>query len=91
MALHGGKQQDVRVAAVDAFKAGQYEVLVATDVAGRGLDIKGIKHVINYDMPAKIEGAFSGRHRCGGGSIREPGTMTDVDSHGASPCVGCVI
>ena len=54
--LHGGKAQDIREWAVEGFKSGKYDVLVATDVAGRGLDIKGIQHVINFDMPPKIEG-----------------------------------
>jgi hypothetical protein len=47
--------------AIEAFRDGRYDVLVATDVAGRGLDVKGVKHVINYDMPQKIEGAYSPR------------------------------
>jgi len=54
--LHSGKSQDQREAALDDFRNGQVEVLVATDVAGRGLDVKGITHVINYDLPKSIEG-----------------------------------
>ena len=49
--LHGGKVQDQREASLEGFKAGRYDVLVATDVAGRGIDIEGITHVINYDAP----------------------------------------
>merc|ERR1719197_713010 len=51
IAIHGGKQQDVREESLTAFKEGQVDILVATDVAGRGIDVKGVKHVINFDMP----------------------------------------
>ena len=44
-----------RLAAVEAFKAGRKDVLVATDVASKGLDFPKIEHVINYDMPEDIE------------------------------------
>lgn len=53
--LHGGKSQDQREASLEAFRNGVFTVLVATDVAARGLDIPDVSHVINYDMPAKIE------------------------------------
>ena len=53
--LHGGKSQDQREASLEAFRAGSFTVLVATDVAARGLDIPDVSHIINYDMPAKIE------------------------------------
>jgi len=50
-AIHGDKTQDERMKALDAFKAGQIRVLVATDVAARGLDITELPGVINYDVP----------------------------------------
>jgi len=53
--LHSGRPQLSRDEAVEGFKAGRYDVLVATNVAGRGLDIKGVTHVINYDLPNSIE------------------------------------
>eukprot|EP00615_Pteridomonas_danica_P004332 CAMPEP_0114369796 /NCGR_PEP_ID=MMETSP0101-20121206/31983_1 /TAXON_ID=38822 ORGANISM="Pteridomonas danica, Strain PT" /NCGR_SAMPLE_ID=MMETSP0101 /ASSEMBLY_ACC=CAM_ASM_000211 /LENGTH=466 /DNA_ID=CAMNT_0001520913 /DNA_START=242 /DNA_END=1645 /DNA_ORIENTATION=+ len=53
--LHGGKSQDQREASLESFRAGLFQVLVATDVAGRGLDIPDVTKVINYDMPNKIE------------------------------------
>ncbi len=53
--LHGGKSQDQREASLEAFRQGTFTVLVATDVAARGLDIPDVSHVVNYDMPAKIE------------------------------------
>ncbi|MCA1324821.1 DEAD/DEAH box helicase [Herbaspirillum sp. alder98] len=54
-AIHGDKTQNERMAALEAFKQGQIEVLVATDVAARGLDITDLPCVINYDMPYNAE------------------------------------
>jgi superfamily II DNA/RNA helicase len=53
--IHGDKSQADRMKALDAFKAGELEVLVATDVAARGLDVAGIPCVINYDLPYNAE------------------------------------
>ena len=53
--IHGDKLQGERDHTMDAFRSGRTPVLVATDVAARGLDIKDIKHVINYDFPHSIE------------------------------------
>ncbi len=53
--LHSGKTQDKRELAINQFKQGKAEVLVATDVASRGIDVPNVKHVINYDMPRNIE------------------------------------
>ncbi|KAI8431454.1 hypothetical protein MSG28_015973 [Choristoneura fumiferana] len=55
VAIHGGKDQEERSRAVDAFRQGEKDVLVATDVASKGLDFANIQHVINYDMPEDIE------------------------------------
>lgn len=54
-ALHADKSQSQRTAALEAFKSGRTRVLVATDIAQRGLDISGISHVINYDVPQQVE------------------------------------
>jgi ATP-dependent RNA helicase RhlE len=54
-AIHGDKTQNERMAALDAFKQGQIEVLVATDVAARGLDIAELPCVINVDLPYSAE------------------------------------
>jgi len=54
-AIHGNKSQGQRMRALSAFKAHSVRVLVATDVAARGLDISGITHVINYDIPATYD------------------------------------
>lgn len=53
--IHGDKSQADRMKALEAFKAGELEVLVATDVAARGLDIAGVPCVINYDLPFSAE------------------------------------
>jgi ATP-dependent RNA helicase RhlE len=54
-AIHGNKTQAARTRALDGFKRGRYQVLVATDVAARGLDVDDITHVINYDLPMEAE------------------------------------
>jgi ATP-dependent RNA helicase RhlE len=51
--IHGDRSQSQRSRALEAFKKGRYRVLVATDVAARGLDINDLGHVINYDVPAE--------------------------------------
>ncbi len=53
--LHSDRSQRERVEALDGFKKGTFEVLVATDIAARGLDIQGVSHVINYDVPENAE------------------------------------
>jgi ATP-dependent RNA helicase RhlE len=50
-AIHGNKSQSARQRALGNFKAGRTDVLVATDIAARGIDVEGISHVINYDLP----------------------------------------
>jgi ATP-dependent RNA helicase RhlE len=54
-AIHGNKSQSQRQRALNAFKANNVKVLVATDVAARGLDIPNVTHVINFDTPATYE------------------------------------
>ncbi|XP_014251014.1 ATP-dependent RNA helicase abstrakt [Cimex lectularius] len=55
VAIHGGKDQEERTRSVEAFRGGKKDVLVATDVASKGLDFQDIQHVINYDMPDDVE------------------------------------
>jgi ATP-dependent RNA helicase RhlE len=50
-AIHGNKSQGARTKALDAFRRGAIQVLVATNLAARGLDVKGISHVVNYELP----------------------------------------
>jgi ATP-dependent RNA helicase RhlE len=54
-AIHGNKSQTARLKALSAFKNGEIRVLVATDIAARGIDIDNISHVINYDLPNEAE------------------------------------
>lgn len=53
--IHGNKSQSARQRALEAFRSRQVQVLVATDIAARGIDIDGITHVVNYDMPVEAE------------------------------------
>lgn len=54
-AIHSNKSQNARLRAIDNFKTGRTRVLVATDIAARGLDIDNVSHVVNYDMPDTAE------------------------------------
>jgi ATP-dependent RNA helicase RhlE len=54
-ALHADRAQQDRTKAVEGFRSGRFRVLVATDIAARGLDVDGITHVINYDVPHSAE------------------------------------
>ncbi|MBQ2700124.1 MAG: DEAD/DEAH box helicase [Clostridia bacterium] len=54
-AIHGDKSQNARQNALNTFKSGQVGVLVATDIAARGIDIQGLSHVFNYDLPNEPE------------------------------------
>jgi ATP-dependent RNA helicase RhlE len=53
--IHGGRSQGQRNSALSAFRDGQVRVLVATDIAARGIDVTGIAHVVNYDLPQLSE------------------------------------
>ena len=77
-AIHGGMSQGQRDRVMQAFKAGQTELLVATDVAARGLDIPQVSHVINYDLPSSAEVYV---HRIGrtGRAGREGAAITILD------------
>jgi len=55
VAIHGSKDQEERNSAIQKFKKGKADVLVATDIASKGLDFPDVQHVINYDMPKEIE------------------------------------
>jgi ATP-dependent RNA helicase RhlE len=60
--IHGNKAQNYRKRALDRFRSGQARILVATDVAARGLDVDNISHVINFDLPVEAEAYI---HRIG--------------------------
>ncbi|MEO9484562.1 MAG: DEAD/DEAH box helicase [Ekhidna sp.] len=60
--IHGDKSQNYRSRAIELFKSGRTKILVATDVAARGIDIKGVTHVINYQLPQTMDSYI---HRIG--------------------------
>jgi ATP-dependent RNA helicase RhlE len=60
--LHGDRSQNQRQRALDGFREGKFQVLVATDIAARGLDIDTVSHVINYDIPDTVDAYI---HRIG--------------------------
>jgi superfamily II DNA/RNA helicase len=60
--IHSDQSQSKRVEALDTFRAGSHRILVATDIAGRGIDVPGIHHVINFDIPENVEDYI---HRAG--------------------------
>lgn len=53
--LHANRSQNQRIEALAGFKSGKYEIMVATDIASRGIDVAGVSHVINYDVPEAPE------------------------------------
>jgi len=61
-ALQGNMSQNKRQAAMDGFRGGKFDILVATDIAARGIDVSEISHVVNYDMPDTVD-AYT--HRIG--------------------------
>ena len=81
-ALHGGRSQGEREAALHDYKTGRCSVLVATDVAARGLDVKGVAHVVNMDLPRSFEDYVHriGRTGRAGMSGRSTSYYTDRDS-----------
>jgi ATP-dependent RNA helicase RhlE len=71
VALQGNMSQNARVRAMDGFKKGQFDILVATDIAARGIDVEEISHVVNFDMPNTVEAythriGRTGRSECSG-------------------------
>ena len=60
--LQGNLSQQKRQQALEGFRTGEYSILVATDIAARGIDVSGISHVVNYDMPDTVEAYI---HRTG--------------------------
>jgi len=77
-AIHGNKRQNQRINALEKFKRSETKILVATDVASRGLDIPNISHVINYDLPESYQ-AYS--HRIGrtGRADKKGTALTFID------------
>ncbi len=53
--IHGNRSQSQRVRALEGFREGVHRILVATDIAARGVDVEGVSHVVNYDLPSEPE------------------------------------
>jgi ATP-dependent RNA helicase DDX41 len=80
VSIHGGKDQEERNEAIRQYKACLKDVLVATDIAAKGLDFPDIQHVINFDMPSEIENYVHriGRTgRCGKTGESVVGSLSD--------------
>ena len=85
--IQGNLSQNKRQQALDGFRSGKYKILVATDIAARGIDVSGISHVINFDMPDTVEAythriGRTGRAACTGEAYtfagREDKRMVDL-------------
>lgn len=68
--LHGDKEQEARSSVLDDFKEGKVKVLIATDISARGLDVKGVEYVVNYDLPDVAENYVHRVGRTGRGNHR---------------------
>jgi len=87
--IHGDRSQSQREAALESFRSGKCRVLVATDVAARGLDISGVEHVINMDLPTAREEFDSYTHRIGRtGRAGHKGDATSLFVPGDDPKTG---
>jgi len=79
--IHGNKSQNARQRALQSFRNGEIQTLVATDIAARGIDIAGISHVINFDVPAEAESYVHRIGRTGrNGATGEALTFYDAPS-----------
>src|SRR3954451_17430053 len=85
---HSNRTQRERIEALEGFKSGKYEVMVATDIASRGLDIAGVSHVINYDVPEHPEDYV---HRIGRtGRAQNVGDAFTLTSGGELPALQAI-
>ncbi|MGM0521168.1 MAG: DEAD/DEAH box helicase [Pseudomonadota bacterium] len=83
MAIHGNKSQGARTRALESFKSGDLQVLVATDIAARGLDIDDLPHVVNFDLPNVAEDYVHRIGRTGrAGRQGEAVSLVCVDENG---------
>ncbi|WP_334188546.1 DEAD/DEAH box helicase [Noviherbaspirillum sp.] len=83
LAIHGNKSQAARTRALSEFKDGSLQVLVATDIAARGIDIDQLPHVVNYDLPNVPEDYVHRIGRTGrAGATGEAVSLVCVDEHG---------
>lgn len=83
MAIHGNKSQSARTRALGAFKSGELQVLVATDIAARGLDISELPYVVNFELPNVAEDYVHRIGRTGrAGSEGQAISLVCIDEHG---------
>ena len=83
--LHGDREQNQRDAAMTGFRDGKYRILIATDIAARGIDVADIEHVINYDFPRSAEDYI---HRIGRTArVAANGLATSFVTHTDRPCL----
>jgi ATP-dependent RNA helicase RhlE len=87
-AIHGNKSQGQRERALGEFKAGKVRVLVATDIAARGLDIEALPHVVNYDLPHVAEDYVHRIGRTGRAGIE--GEAVSLVSHEERPLMAAI-
>ena len=86
--LQGNMSQNQRQAAINGFRDGKYDILVATDIAARGIDVKDISHVINFDMPDTVD-AYT--HRIGRtGRAHKSGKALTFMTRGDEPLVRAI-
>jgi ATP-dependent RNA helicase RhlE len=87
-AIHGGLSQSQRDRAIEGFRRGRIKILVATDVAARGIDVHGISHVVNYDIPATSDDYL---HRIGRTARNNAsGHAITFVSHGDTEALGAI-
>jgi ATP-dependent RNA helicase RhlE len=83
LAIHGNKSQAARTRALSEFKVGRLQVLCATDIAARGIDIEELPHVVNYDLPNVPEDYVHRIGRTGrAGASGEAISLVSIDEHG---------
>ncbi|RKP37540.1 essential ATP-dependent RNA helicase of the DEAD-box protein family [Dimargaris cristalligena] len=90
LAIHGDKAQSERDWVLKEFRSGRSPIMVATDVASRGIDVKDVKFVINFDMPTNIEDYVHriGRTGCGGATGTSITLFSSTDSKHARDLIG---
>jgi len=87
-AIHGNKSQNARERALEGFKEGKVRVLVATDIAARGLDIEALPHVVNYDLPHVAEDYVHRIGRTGRAGVE--GEAVSLVSHEDRPLMAAI-
>ena len=85
--IHGDRSQSQRNGALSGFQEGRYQVLVATDIASRGLHVDDVAHVINYDLPKMAEDFIHRVGRTGSAGLQGPAStlVSGSRSSGTSP------